>query len=127
MSYIFSFIHCSSTQIMCQVCFEIYRTVMPNCSKYTIILLQASKKRMLIPTLVLHTGDREGSLWILGECGSQGSLGVAFLWKIVQCCYEICRHLFNVPKSCSVGMAQIQRGLCAHFKSANYLAIKSII
>ena len=61
MPHIFSFIHCSSTQIMCQVCFEI-QTVMPNCSIYTIILLQASKKRMLIPTLVLHTGDREGSL-----------------------------------------------------------------
>ena len=57
MSYIFSFIHCSSTQIMCQVCFEnIYRTVMSNCSKYTIILFQASKKRMLIPTPVLQTG-----------------------------------------------------------------------
>ena len=73
---------------------------------------------MLIPTLVLHTGDREGSLWILGECGSQVSLGVAFLWKIMQCYYEIWRHLFKVQKYLvtSVGMAQIQRGLCNQFK-----------
>ena len=62
MSHIFSFIHCGSTQIMCQVYFEIQNCNAKLLKIHYNIIASFKKEKMLIPTLVLHTGDREGSL-----------------------------------------------------------------
>ena len=89
MSHIFSFIHCSSTQIMCQVCFEIQSCNAKLLKIHYNIIASFKKENAHSHPSPSNRGQERFSMNSLGECGSQGSLGVAFLGNIMQCCYEI--------------------------------------